>query len=120
MGLAYYARPSLQDLAKRTRTSVTQNLWRFLKQASKTQFGWLWIDALSIDQHSPEERSHQVGITSDIFSNAWRVVVWLGPAYECSDEAMRALSEPSTLRLPPSQVDSDMKKATEALFVRPY
>ena len=75
---------------------LPRNLWRFLEQSSKRQSGWLWIDALSIDQNCPEERSYQVGIMSAIFSNAKRVVFWLGPAYERSDEAMRALSRPST------------------------
>lgn len=99
---------------------LPKNLWRFLEQASKRQSGWLWIDALSIDRHCPEERSHQVGIMSTIFSNAKRVVVWLGPAYERSDEAMRALSRPSRLHLPATLGDPDLTKAIEALFVRPY
>ena len=99
---------------------LPKNLWRFLEQASKRQSGWLWIDALSIDQHCPEERTHQVGMMSAIFSDARRVVVWLGPAYERSDEAMRALSRPSRLHLPATLGDPDTTKAIEALFVRPY
>jgi hypothetical protein len=57
---------------------------------------------------------------STIFSDAKRVVVWLGPAYERSDEAMRALSTPSDLHLPATLGDPDIAKAIEALFVRPY
>lgn len=57
---------------------------------------------------------------SAIFSDAKRVVVWLGPAYERSDEAVRALSRPSRLHLPATLGDPDTTKAIEALFVRPY
>jgi hypothetical protein len=39
---------------------------------------WLWIDALSIDQNSTQERDHQVKIMSRIFGGADEVVVWLG------------------------------------------
>jgi hypothetical protein len=99
---------------------LPKNLWRFLQQASETESIWLWIDALSIDQRRPEERSHQVGIMSDIFSNAVRVVVWLGPAYERSNEAMEALLKPYELHLPATLGDPRTKKAVEALFVRPY
>lgn len=75
---------------------VTENLWRFLDHAVAldSQFpgaGWLWIDALSIDQRTPRERAYQVGIMSNIFGRATRVVVWLGPAYNHSGEAMEAL-----------------------------
>ena len=76
---------------------VTENLWRFLKHAVGSEkyrpgSGWLWIDALSIDQRSPRERTYQVGIMANIFGRAERVVVWLGPAYNNSGEAMKALS----------------------------
>lgn len=76
---------------------VTESLWRFLKQAvalgrNSPGSGWLWIDALSIDQRSPRERAYQVGIMANIFGGAERVVVWLGPAYNNSGEAMTALS----------------------------
>lgn len=76
---------------------VTESLWRFLKQAvalgrNSLGSGWLWIDALSIDQRSPRERAYQVGIMANIFGGAERVVVWLGPAYNNSGEAMTALS----------------------------
>jgi hypothetical protein len=76
---------------------VTENLWRFLNHAvaldsNFSGSGWLWIDALSIDQRTPRERAYQVGIMSSIFWKAKRVVVWLGPAYNQSGEAMKALS----------------------------
>lgn len=76
---------------------VTKNLWRFLNHAGRSGrnfpgSGWLWIDALSIDQRSLRERAYQVGIMAEIFTRAESVVVWLGPAYNNSGEAMKALS----------------------------
>lgn len=38
----------------------------------------LWVDALCIDQTNPIEKSHQVALMTRIYSNAHRVLVWLG------------------------------------------
>lgn len=40
----------------------------------------LWIDAISIDQESNNERGHQVKQMADIYRKAEGVVIWLGPA----------------------------------------
>jgi hypothetical protein len=56
--------------------SVAENLFDTLSQLSST--GFLWIDALCIDQTNFEERSSQVLLIGEIFSAAERVVVWLG------------------------------------------
>lgn len=76
---------------------ISTNLWRFLQQARDLAgdhlgFEWLWIDALSIDQRHPQERAFQVSIMTSIFWYAQQVIVWLGPSYGDSDEAMAALS----------------------------
>jgi len=52
---------------------------------------WLWIDALCINQSIARERTHQVGIMSEIFGKADLAVSWLGPAYDNSDHAMQAI-----------------------------
>jgi hypothetical protein len=58
---------------------IAQNLWEFLMRTrSYNETRWLWIDALSISQSDLEERRHQVGIMSRIFSGADKVLVWLG------------------------------------------
>lgn len=86
---------------------VTVNLWRFLWQARKLPArysGWLWIDALSINQSDPWEKLEQVEIISSIFESAKGTVVWLGRAYEDSDKAMQALkSKYSSLFSRPSR-----------------
>jgi hypothetical protein len=38
----------------------------------------LWIDAICIDQHNVQERSHQVSRMNDIYSQAANVIIWLG------------------------------------------
>ena len=83
--------------------SVPKNLWRFLEQARKLRdvkhlTGWLWIDALSIDQSNLQEKLDQVGIISSIFRKAERVVVLMGPSYGSSDRALAAIHPDSTAR----------------------
>ena len=52
---------------------VRRNLWDFLSQMrDRQEWGRLfWIDALSIDQSSTEERNHQVKLMADIYSGVW-------------------------------------------------
>jgi hypothetical protein len=38
----------------------------------------VWIDAICVNQEDLVERSEQVKLMKDIYSQAWRVVVWLG------------------------------------------
>lgn len=59
---------------------VRINLYRFLQQARKKDLGWLWIDALCIDQENLAERTHQVQQMGSIYSRASRVISWLGPS----------------------------------------
>jgi hypothetical protein len=40
--------------------------------------GYLWVDALCIDQRNLKERASQVILMRDIYSSAKRVIVWLG------------------------------------------
>ena len=40
---------------------------------------WIWIDAISINQSDPAEKSSQVAMMRDIFTHATRVIVWTGP-----------------------------------------
>jgi Heterokaryon incompatibility protein (HET) len=49
----------------------------------------LWIDQICIDQENDLEKSHQVGLMSEIYGRAATVRVWLGPADEASRVAIR-------------------------------
>jgi hypothetical protein len=51
----------------------------------------LWIDAICINQKDASERDEQVLRMGDIYRNAYRVVVWLGPERDNSKNAMTAL-----------------------------
>lgn len=43
--------------------AVRENLWNFLAQyRAKKEEGFLWVDALCIDQASIKERNHQVAL----------------------------------------------------------
>ena len=59
----------------------------------------VWIDALCIDQSSIAERSRQVGIMSQIYSGAKRVVVWLGEADESTEQAIKDLNRLTEINL---------------------
>ena len=58
---------------------MTTNLATALAQLRHTyRERVVWADAVCIDQESYSERSQQVPLMAKIFSNAYRVLVWLG------------------------------------------
>ena len=68
---------------------VTQNLaeaLEYFRYQDKPRT--LWIDAICVDQQNLKERSQQVKRMVDVYSNAVRVVVWLGPESDDSSLAM--------------------------------
>ncbi|KAK5763029.1 hypothetical protein LTS12_006813 [Elasticomyces elasticus] len=67
---------------------VRKNLWRFFNRSDSTG-----IDALCINQQSHSEVAQQISVMGRIYSQAVKVVVWLGPAHSDSDFAMQTLSE---------------------------
>lgn len=67
---------------------VSENLadaLRHLRSPSETRV--LWVDAICIDQSDTTERGHQIQLMKSIFSEARRVLVWLGPASQSTAEA---------------------------------
>ncbi|KAH7409814.1 heterokaryon incompatibility protein-domain-containing protein [Phaeosphaeria sp. MPI-PUGE-AT-0046c] len=73
---------------------VQDNLWRFLNRARIEKFtGYLWIDALCIDQSTVGERNHQVSMMGEIYKRAESVLVWLCPVTKRVEDAMRHTSE---------------------------
>lgn len=106
---------------------LSKNLWHFLRHARQIPEyfqGWLWVDALSIDQDNLQERANQVKIMATIFWGAQRVIVWLGTASNGSDIAMKSLEE-CKLRSPqearfPSILDSQIGYALQDLCERSY
>ncbi|KAI1448329.1 HET-domain-containing protein [Annulohypoxylon stygium] len=51
----------------------------------------MWIDALCINQTDDNEKGSQVAMMGDIFRLAHRVVAWIGPEENDSDDAMKFL-----------------------------
>jgi hypothetical protein len=68
---------------------VTRNLGealRYLRKEDESRI--LWVDAVCINQQDLGERSAQVSKMGDIYRNAARVDVWLGPEAKDSDVAI--------------------------------
>lgn len=59
----------------------------------------IWIDALCINQQDPVEQTNQVSQMTDIYSTAYRVVVWLCESNPARDQAVEAMQEVSFLAL---------------------
>ncbi|KAK1075114.1 hypothetical protein LTR74_000520 [Friedmanniomyces endolithicus] len=74
---------------------IRKNLWRFFRQyggsAANTWRSWIWVDAICIDQTNANEVMQQVSMMGRIYSQASKVLVWLGPAHSDSDDAMQAI-----------------------------
>jgi hypothetical protein len=67
---------------------VQQNFADFLRTSHPTSKKWLWIDAICINQSDSAERSQQIFLMLEIYSQAPGVLVWLGPESFRSDFAM--------------------------------
>lgn len=71
---------------------ITENLYSALLHLRGNKPRVLWIDAICIDQSNLQEKSHQILKMGNIFKNADRVIVWLGPTSENSTKALEVLS----------------------------
>lgn len=68
---------------------VTKNLAAALRALSPLHSRrTIWIDALCINQKDTTERNHQVQFMKQIYAKASRVIVWLGPTADDSDNVM--------------------------------
>ena len=78
---------------------IRKNLWEAFVQLRLPDLDRsLWIDAICIDQANITERNHQVNSMKFTYSDAQRVIVWLGPAANSSDYAMDTLADTRQLR----------------------
>lgn len=101
---------------------VTRNLevaLRHLRQANQSRL--MWIDAVCIDQSNNVEKGPQVGMMGDIYRFAQRVVVWLGPEENNSDNAMWLMGaigaeievDFDTCEMKPSSIATDLTLGDE-------
>jgi len=71
--------PTKQILLNGEAFTIRENLWNLLNRLrSERHQGYLWIDALSIDQTSNQEKNHQVAIMGSIYMQAQTTICWLG------------------------------------------
>ncbi|KAL8895005.1 MAG: hypothetical protein Q9207_008337 [Kuettlingeria erythrocarpa] len=76
------------------RLPVTQNLYGALQHLRlRDRPRVFWIDAICVDQQNLKERGTQVLRMPDIYTQAKRVVVWLGPESYNSTLAMKAIDD---------------------------
>ncbi|KAK5653044.1 hypothetical protein OQA88_9330 [Cercophora sp. LCS_1] len=53
----------------------------------------IWVDAICINQNDTEEKTEQVRMMRDIYSEASQVMIWLGEPYEDDDLGMQFAEE---------------------------
>jgi Heterokaryon incompatibility protein (HET) len=59
--------------------AVGLNLWDALEQLRTSGYeGYIWIDAICINQQNKGERNAQVLLMGDIYASALEVIIWLG------------------------------------------
>lgn len=81
--------------------SVLENLWWFLslQSISISDPKFFWIDGICINQSDVEERNHQVGFMTQIYTNASAVYIWLGCESDNSDLAMEYMIRQASKKL---------------------
>ena len=71
--------------------SVRKNLYDFFCQHGASGISNLWVDSICINQRDTREKNHQVKLMKDIFSQAAKVLVWLGPSNRHIDDFFNML-----------------------------
>ena len=83
----------VQENEREKALAITQNLaealW-YLRYEDRPRV--LWIDAICVDQNNTAERGHQVLRMADIYRQASRVIIWLGPERDDSTLAIQELN----------------------------
>jgi Heterokaryon incompatibility protein (HET) len=77
------------------RLKITQNHFGFLHSWDTSKLerpSLFWIDAICIDQTNLMERNHQVGLMKKIYTQAAKVLVWLGQEADNSDLVMKYMA----------------------------
>ncbi|KAI9696519.1 MAG: hypothetical protein M1820_008147 [Bogoriella megaspora] len=84
---------------------VTNNLEQALQRLKPrgNNSRMLWIDAISINQDDPEERSSQVQFMRDIFHSADRVLIWIGEEQDHDAEALALAQKLTQLSIAQAQ-----------------
>jgi hypothetical protein len=106
---------------KEHKLPVTANLHTALsrlRDRSLTRI--IWVDAVCIDQENLKERGDQVQLMAKIYSEANRVIVWLGEMADNSDDALEGIRVAAQQESTNSLNDKTLQRAILALFQRPW
>lgn len=83
--------PRLFEVNEKGYIQAMQNLHDVLRRLRNHENGFLWADALCIDQTNVDERQLQVLLMGQLYSGAEQVIVWLGETDEDSDSVLYLL-----------------------------
>jgi ankyrin repeat protein len=108
-------------------TEVGKNLWRFFRQVQRLPspvFDFIWTDALCINQEDASELTQQIALMGEIYHSAEKVIAWLGPSYDSSDQATQNISLGAsywtTSRQATKKWTSPMASAIRSICTRRY
>jgi hypothetical protein len=79
----------------------------------------IWVDAVCINQNDDPEKKHQIGLMSKIYSQANRVIIWLGEAADDSDLAVEEIRVAGSKKSMNSS-NEKIQRAILALLGRPW
>ncbi|XXH01884.1 hypothetical protein Hte_008246 [Hypoxylon texense] len=102
---------------------IRTNLYNFLERASRSMAGrFIYIDAICIDQSDSSEKGLQVQMMTEIYSQASKVVVWLGlPDTDPDTNAgLVSLSSKTSWASSDLNPNKDEEKALDFICSRPY
>lgn len=80
----------------------------------------IWIDALCINQESKDERARQIQLISKIYSQAARVVVWLGDAADNSDHALETTRTAASIKSKSSLREPSVRREVEKNYSKDH
>jgi hypothetical protein len=103
---------------------VTPNLLQALQSFYKLgHVGYLWADAICINQSDLEEKSSQVSMMDTIYASAAKTIVWLGPSEDDSDAAMDFVANLQEGDLAVPEFNAELRRgllAATKLMQRPW
>jgi hypothetical protein len=104
-----------------SRFEVTSNLHTALTHLRNHSLDrTLWIDAICIDQENPVEKAHQIQFMAMVYSQAYRVLVWLGKGASDSDLVFKEIQNENAKRSTSALDDKRLQAAGLALLQRPW
>jgi hypothetical protein len=80
----------------------------------------LWIDAICIDQENLIEKAHQIQFMATVYSQAYRVLVWLGETAVDSDLVFEEIQNETVNRSAAALDEKRLQAAGLALLQRPW